>query len=112
MGSSTPVVSGGSPNLNTTGPLVASVGTPFTLTAGTPYWMVTSSDSSVLALEALSSASFLMFTAAYSNYGSTVGSTTGNGSSIAFPGSITVPSASNPGPANGYSYPPMVMLTR
>lgn len=114
VASSTALVSGGSPNINTTGTVTATFSSPQTLNGGTAYFLSASSDSAVLALSAGndSDGNAVVQTMMNSNSASRAGylasSSTGHGSSIALPSSISGFTTTT----NGFSNGPLIMLTQ
>ena len=105
LASSIVLTSGGSPNLNATGSITATFASPYTLAASTAYYLVWSTDSSVLAIDGFASSDWPSLLTSFAGYGS---SSTGDGSSIALPSSISGFTT----PGNGYAVPPMVVLLR
>jgi len=110
IASTTPLVSGGTPNLNSTGEMLASFSTAQTLSVGTAYYLAMWTDSNALTVE--STGNGWSWQAELNLLGNLVGyagnNASGDGASVALPSSMgTV----NPQGA-GYGNAPLVVFAR
>lgn len=108
LGQTTTITSGGSPNLNSTGALTLSFGTPVSLTAGVYYYAL-STNSTALVMTALSSDGFLpvMINANAARNGRAANDSTGT-STITMPATLGTITAAT----NSYGNPPVILFER